>query len=134
MSQSNKVRSVLRNFEQIIDELPIFLLRLEEINSAVDDRIQWREFKFCFKVATSKVVSKLLNFRSNFDVTRFMKIIFSVWNSFESKCSPRNFQGCRCKTVFSSAKRGVHARFIKFRLTPIFESSYFSGTSRRTRI
>lgn len=64
MSQSNKVRSVLRNFEQIIDELPIFLLRLEEINSAVDDRIQWREFKFCFKVATSKVVSRLINFKS----------------------------------------------------------------------
>ncbi|XP_077301228.1 uncharacterized protein LOC143921733 [Arctopsyche grandis] len=55
MTPAGKIRSVFHNLEQIIEELPVFLLRLEEVNTAVDDEIQWREFKFCFKVATSKV-------------------------------------------------------------------------------
>ncbi|KAK7869304.1 hypothetical protein R5R35_012870 [Gryllus longicercus] len=55
MTSANKVRSVARNLEQLIEELPIFLLRLEEVTAALDDRLDWREFKFCFKVGTSKV-------------------------------------------------------------------------------
>lgn len=57
MSSGNKVRSVARNLEQLIEELPIFLLRLEEVTAALDEMLEWREFKFCFKVGTSKVVS-----------------------------------------------------------------------------
>lgn len=57
MTSANKVRSVARNLEQLIEELPIFLLRLEEVTAALDDKLEWREFKFCFKVGTSKVVS-----------------------------------------------------------------------------
>lgn len=57
MSFAHKVRSVSRNLEQLIDELPFFLLRLEEVTEALDDRVEWRDFKFCFKVGTSKVVS-----------------------------------------------------------------------------
>lgn len=56
MSFAHKVRSVSRNLEQLIDELPFFLLRLEEITAALDDKVEWRDFKFCFKVGTSKVV------------------------------------------------------------------------------
>jgi hypothetical protein len=60
MTSANKVRSVARNLEHLIEELPIFLLRLEEVTAALDDRLEWREFKFCFKVGTSKVVSAFM--------------------------------------------------------------------------
>jgi hypothetical protein len=55
MSTAQKVRSIARNLEQLIEELPIFLLRLEDVTSAFDEKLEWREFKFCFKVGTSKV-------------------------------------------------------------------------------
>ncbi|XP_075220250.1 uncharacterized protein LOC142323850 isoform X2 [Lycorma delicatula] len=55
MTSGNKVRSVSRSLEQVIEELPVFLLRLEEVTNALDDRLEWREFKFCFKVGSSKV-------------------------------------------------------------------------------
>ncbi|KAJ1530441.1 hypothetical protein ONE63_005346 [Megalurothrips usitatus] len=51
MSSVNKVRSVARNLDQIMEELPVFLLRLQD----VDDKLEWREFKFIFKIAASKV-------------------------------------------------------------------------------
>ncbi|XP_034251805.1 uncharacterized protein LOC117651669 isoform X2 [Thrips palmi] len=50
MSNTNKVRSVTRNLDQILEELPVFLLRLQDI----DDKLEWREFKFIFKIAASK--------------------------------------------------------------------------------
>ncbi|CAG2057486.1 unnamed protein product, partial [Timema podura] len=55
------VRSVSRNLEQLIEELPIFLLRLEEVMAALDDKLEWREFKFCFKVGTAKVRDAFTN-------------------------------------------------------------------------
>lgn len=57
MTSGNKVRSVSRSLEQLVEELPVFLLRLEEVTAALDDKLEWREFKFCFKVGSSKVVS-----------------------------------------------------------------------------
>ncbi|XP_025828986.1 uncharacterized protein LOC108743837 [Agrilus planipennis] len=59
LSQSQKVRSVARNLEQVFEELPFFLLRLEEISVMLDDKLDWKEFKFCFKVGTSKVAGVL---------------------------------------------------------------------------
>lgn len=50
MSSVNKVRSVVRNLDQLLEELPVFLLRLQE----VDDKLEWREFKFVFTIAASK--------------------------------------------------------------------------------
>lgn len=67
MTAAQKVRSVARNLEILIEELPIFLLRLEEVTAALDEKLEWREFKFCFKVGTSKVsgiLQKLLSHRS----------------------------------------------------------------------
>lgn len=61
MSSAQKIRSIARNLEQLIEELPIFLLRLEEVTTAFDEKLEWREFKFCFKVGTSKVVSDVHN-------------------------------------------------------------------------
>ncbi|KAJ8937023.1 hypothetical protein NQ314_012105 [Rhamnusium bicolor] len=55
MSPTQKVRSIARNLEQLIEELPIFLIRLEETAAASDEKLEWSDFKFCFKVGTSKV-------------------------------------------------------------------------------
>lgn len=57
MGPAQKVRSIARNLELLIEELPVFLLRLEDDTTAFDEKLVWREFKFCFKVGTSKVVS-----------------------------------------------------------------------------
>jgi len=40
----------------LLEELPVFLLRLEEIMIAFDDRFQWKDFKFCLQLAISQVV------------------------------------------------------------------------------
>lgn len=61
MSNAQKVRSISRNLEQLIEELPIlFLVRLEEVTATSDADSEWRDFKFCFQVGTSKV-SKFLH-------------------------------------------------------------------------
>lgn len=62
MTSGNKVRNVSRSLEQVVEELPVILLRLEEVIAALDDRLEWREFKFCFKVGSSKVVSYITKF------------------------------------------------------------------------
>lgn len=56
MSPPQKVRSVARNLEQLIEELPMFLQRLEETMEALEDRLEWIDFKFSFKIGTSKAV------------------------------------------------------------------------------
>lgn len=58
MSPPQKVRSIARNLEQLIEELPMFLQRLEEVMEALDDRLEWIDFKFSFKILTSKAVCK----------------------------------------------------------------------------
>ncbi|KAG5890631.1 hypothetical protein JTB14_020335 [Gonioctena quinquepunctata] len=59
MTSPQKVRSIARNLEQIIEELPIFVIRLEEIASVFEEKLEWRDFKFCFKVAAGKVTNAL---------------------------------------------------------------------------
>lgn len=56
MTEAVKVRCVSRNLEQLLEELPVFLLRIEEIMIAFDDRFQWKDFKFCLQLAISQVV------------------------------------------------------------------------------
>lgn len=62
MSPPQKVRSVARNLEEMIEELPLFLLRLEDVIAGLDEKLEWREFKFCFKVGTSKVVRSYVEY------------------------------------------------------------------------
>ncbi|XP_059480539.1 uncharacterized protein LOC132199661 [Neocloeon triangulifer] len=67
MTTANKVRSVSRNVEQLTEELPIFLLRLEEVMAALEEKFEWRDFKFCFRDGASKVsgvLHKLLTHRA----------------------------------------------------------------------
>lgn len=60
MTHEEKVRSVAKNIEQLCDEVPVFLsLRIEELMSALDERVTWKEWKYLFKLGTSKVVSML---------------------------------------------------------------------------
>ncbi|XP_013420010.1 uncharacterized protein LOC106180548 [Lingula anatina] len=55
MSQEEKIRSVAKNLEQLIDEVPLFLVRVEELMSALDEKVTWKEWKYLFKLGTSKV-------------------------------------------------------------------------------
>lgn len=57
MSPAQKISCVTTDVEKLIEELPMFLMRLEDVTDVFDDSINWREFKFCFKVGTSKLVT-----------------------------------------------------------------------------
>lgn len=57
MTSGNKIRSMARNLERLMDRLPFFLLRLEEVADDLDEKFEWNESQFCFKVGTSIVVS-----------------------------------------------------------------------------
>lgn len=54
------MRSISRNIDQLADELPIFLIRLGGIMTALDEKLEWKEFKFCFKVGASKIVGLVI--------------------------------------------------------------------------
>ncbi|XP_054713392.1 uncharacterized protein LOC129222828 [Uloborus diversus] len=54
MNLVNKNRSVAKNLEQLIDEIPMFMLRIEELKSALDEKLTWKEWKYLFKLGTSK--------------------------------------------------------------------------------
>ncbi|XP_055954606.1 uncharacterized protein LOC126812091 [Patella vulgata] len=64
MTQSEKIRSVSKNLEQLIDEIPMFLIRLEELQRLVD-KLPWREWKYLFKLATSKTAWGLAKVLAN---------------------------------------------------------------------
>lgn len=57
MSPINKQRTVHGNLEQLILEMPSYIKKLEEVTDSIDEKIGWKEFKFCFKLATSQIVS-----------------------------------------------------------------------------
>lgn len=50
------VRGVARIIEHFTEELPMLILRFEEAAAALEDMLEWSEFKFVFKGATSKLV------------------------------------------------------------------------------
>lgn len=51
------MRGVARIIEHFTEELNVLTFRLEEVAMALDETLEWSEFKFVFKGATSKVVS-----------------------------------------------------------------------------
>ncbi|XP_037571015.1 LOW QUALITY PROTEIN: uncharacterized protein LOC119453092 [Dermacentor silvarum] len=66
MGGGSKIRSVAKNLEQFIDEIPMLLLRIEELRSAVLEKQSCKEWKFLFKLGTSKVawvLNKLVSHR-----------------------------------------------------------------------
>ncbi|XP_055546545.1 uncharacterized protein LOC129730922 [Wyeomyia smithii] len=67
MNHIHQHQTVRRNLDQLILEVPIFIARLEELCDTIDEKIGWKEFKFCFKFLTSQVngiISKLLEHKS----------------------------------------------------------------------
>ncbi|XP_042226007.1 uncharacterized protein LOC121869013 [Homarus americanus] len=52
-----RVRGVARIIEHFTEELPVLTLRLEEAAADLEEIVEWSEFKFVFKGATSKVGS-----------------------------------------------------------------------------
>ncbi|XP_041365007.1 uncharacterized protein LOC121380244 [Gigantopelta aegis] len=65
MTQREKVRATSKNLEQLADEVPHFLTRLKELMSALDEKVTWREWKYLFKLGTSKVAWGLGKVLSN---------------------------------------------------------------------
>lgn len=51
------MRGVARIISHFTEELMVLPQRLEEVAQALEDMMEWSEFKFVFKGATSKVVS-----------------------------------------------------------------------------
>ena len=55
-SAAGKIRLLSWQIDQMVDELPFFILRLEEFSNMLDERLDFGTFKFCFVVGTTVVV------------------------------------------------------------------------------
>jgi hypothetical protein len=44
------------NMDHLLVEIPNAIEKLEELSKNMDDKFGWKEFKFCFKFATSHIV------------------------------------------------------------------------------
>lgn len=56
MNAANKKQTIRQNLEQLILDIPTYILIIENISNSLDEKIGWKEFKFCFKLATSQIV------------------------------------------------------------------------------
>lgn len=79
MNLAEKQSCISINMDHVLIEIPIVIERLEDLSKNMDDKFGWKEFKFCFKFATSHIVSfSLVQAQSQ---TRF-NFLFSIleWN------------------------------------------------------
>ncbi|XP_039959396.1 uncharacterized protein LOC126760014 isoform X1 [Bactrocera neohumeralis] len=63
----SKRSTINQNLEQLIIDIPAYILIMENLSDRVDEKLGWKEFKFCFKLATSQingVIVKLLDHKS----------------------------------------------------------------------
>lgn len=65
MSPADKVRLVSHSLKHLVDELPSLLVRLRELTAALDQKVTWKEWKYIFKMTTSKVSWGLSKVQSN---------------------------------------------------------------------
>ncbi|KAL8579419.1 hypothetical protein ACOMHN_026784 [Nucella lapillus] len=68
LSEADKVRSISKYLEQLVDELPITVMRLQELMQDLEQKIPSSEWKYLFKMATSKVswgLGRVLSNRSS---------------------------------------------------------------------
>lgn len=56
MNTANKQQTIRQNLEQLILDIPTYILIIENISNSLDEKIGWKEFKFFFKLATSQIV------------------------------------------------------------------------------
>lgn len=59
MNIAEKQSCININMDHLLTEIPNVIERLEELSKNMDDKFGWKEFKFCFKFATSHIVSCL---------------------------------------------------------------------------
>ena len=59
MSMASQVRSVMRNINLFVEEIPLVIFRLEEIIASLDVSLSLAEFQFTFYNVSSKIVSVL---------------------------------------------------------------------------
>lgn len=57
MNLTEKQNCISINMDHVLIEIPIVIERLEDLSKNMDDKFGWKEFKFCFKFATSHIVS-----------------------------------------------------------------------------
>nr|XP_006812477.1 PREDICTED: uncharacterized protein LOC100370394 [Saccoglossus kowalevskii] len=55
LTQNEKVISVVRNMEQIIEEFPQYLKRIDLLASTIEEKLTWKEWKYLFKFGSSRV-------------------------------------------------------------------------------
>ncbi|XP_001354378.1 uncharacterized protein [Drosophila pseudoobscura] len=63
----SKISTINQNLEQLIVDIPAYIFIVENMSDRLDDKLGWKEFKFCFKLATSQingVIAKLLDHKS----------------------------------------------------------------------
>ncbi|XP_034671670.1 uncharacterized protein LOC117903570 isoform X2 [Drosophila subobscura] len=63
----SKISTINQNMEQLIVDIPAYIFIVENLSDRLDDKLGWKEFKFCFKLATSQingVIAKLLDHKS----------------------------------------------------------------------
>ena len=61
--EAGKIHLVSWQIDQLVDELPIFILRLDEFSSMLDERLLFGTFKFCFIVGVTLVENLLEKFK-----------------------------------------------------------------------
>ncbi|XP_037937883.1 uncharacterized protein LOC119671364 [Teleopsis dalmanni] len=67
MDYLSKCSTINQNLEQLIVDLPAYILIVENLSDRLDEKLGWKEFKFCFKLATSQingVIVKLFDHKS----------------------------------------------------------------------
>ena len=57
LNQAEKLSCININIDHLLYEIPNVIERIEELSRNMDDKFGWKEFKFCFKFATSHIVS-----------------------------------------------------------------------------
>lgn len=57
MSAAGQVRSVMRTINLVMEEIPLVILRLEDVMASLDESVSSTEFHFTFTIVASKIVS-----------------------------------------------------------------------------
>lgn len=55
---AGKIRLVSWQIDQIIDELPLLMMKLKEFSNLLYDKLSFSTFKFCFVVGASFAVTR----------------------------------------------------------------------------
>ena len=71
MNVSSQVRSVMRNINLFVEEIPLVIFRLEEIIASLDVSLSFAEFHFTFYSIASKIVSFNFVYRNTYILLYF---------------------------------------------------------------